>query len=118
MMTPVTDGQGAVLGIIRAAMSVYGIRGPFVDFMFTGIRLANDQTLENYTGAGALPWTWPVAEQVIDILNKGVYAFATGFVSGSVASSWHCVVGRKLISRLASMNIVQANVQVCDWWLQ
>jgi hypothetical protein len=68
-------------------MSVYGIRGPFTDFLFTGIRLANDQTLENWTGAGAPPWTWPVWEQVIDILHKGVFAFATGFVSGQAIGS-------------------------------
>ncbi|WVR06708.1 hypothetical protein IAU60_003740 [Kwoniella sp. DSM 27419] len=37
------------------------------------------QTLENAVGSGALPWTWPVDEQVIDILHKGVFAFATGF---------------------------------------
>jgi hypothetical protein len=62
-------------------MSVYGMRGPFVDFIFTGMRLSVDQTLENWTGAGALPWTWPVSEQVIDILHKGVFAFVTGYVS-------------------------------------
>ena len=49
-------GQGAVAGVIRAAMSVNGIRGPFADFMFTGVRLLIDQTLENTTGVGALPW--------------------------------------------------------------
>jgi hypothetical protein len=69
-----------VLGILRAAASVYGLRGPFTDFMFTGLRLLNDQTLENITGAGALPWTWPVDEQVIDILHKGVFAFMAGYV--------------------------------------
>ena len=49
-------GQGAVAGIIRAAMSNNGIRGPFADFMFIGVRLMIDQTLENVTGVGALPW--------------------------------------------------------------
>lgn len=62
-------------------MSTYGLRGPFVDFIFTGVRLCVDQTLENATGAGALPWTWPVNEQVLDIVHKGVYAFITGYVS-------------------------------------
>lgn len=57
------------------------MRGPFVDFIFTGVRLLTDQTLENWTGAGALPWTWPINEQIIDIIHKGIYAFATGFVS-------------------------------------
>jgi len=65
---------------VRAAASVYGFRGPFTDFMFTGFRLLNDQSLENLTGAGAPPWTWPVNEQVIDIFHKGVFAFMTGYV--------------------------------------
>lgn len=49
-------GQGAVAGVIRAFMSASGVRGPFADFMFVGIRLLMDQTLENWTGVGALPW--------------------------------------------------------------
>jgi hypothetical protein len=31
-------GQGAVAGGIRGLMALYGVRGPFADFMFTGIR--------------------------------------------------------------------------------
>ncbi|KAL1953566.1 hypothetical protein VTO42DRAFT_2593 [Malbranchea cinnamomea] len=72
-------GQGAVAGIVRAIMSVQGIRGPFADFMLIGVRLLIDQTLENWTGVGALPWTWPVSEQVFDILHKAVFALATGY---------------------------------------
>ena len=49
-------GQGVVAGIARAVMSVQGIRGPFADFMFMGVRLLIDQTLENWTGVGAPPW--------------------------------------------------------------
>nr|XP_019043759.1 hypothetical protein I302_08340 [Kwoniella bestiolae CBS 10118]OCF22689.1 hypothetical protein I302_08340 [Kwoniella bestiolae CBS 10118] len=74
-------GQGALLGVVRAFMATHGMRGPFVDFILTGMRLSVDQTLENWVGSGALPWTWPVSEQVIDILHKGVFAFATGYVS-------------------------------------
>jgi hypothetical protein len=66
--------------VLRATLSVYGLRGPFIDFIFAGIRLLNDQTLENWTGAGALPWTWPVEEQVLDIAHKLVFATATGWV--------------------------------------
>jgi len=42
------------------------------------LRLLNDQTWENATGVGAPPWTWPVDEQVVDILHKAIYAYATG----------------------------------------
>jgi hypothetical protein len=45
------------------------------------LRLLNDQALENATGVGAPPWTWPVNEQVVDLLHKAVYAFATGAVA-------------------------------------
>ncbi|RHZ56143.1 uncharacterized protein CDV56_103075 [Aspergillus thermomutatus] len=72
-------GQGAVAAVIRAFMSVNGIRGPFADFMFISVRLMIDQTLENWTGVGAPPWTWPVNEQIIDVLHKAVYAFVTGY---------------------------------------
>lgn len=93
-------GQGALAGVIRAVMAYNGVRGPFGDFMFVGIRLLIDQTLENWTGVGALPWyvdanktiyllrvtviltvsrTWPVNEQIIDIIHKTVFAITTGY---------------------------------------
>ncbi|KAK1752272.1 hypothetical protein QBC47DRAFT_350400 [Echria macrotheca] len=72
-------GQGATAAVIRALMAWKGVRGPFADFMFIGIRLLIDQTLENWTGVGALPWTWPVGEQIIDILHKTVFAVVTGY---------------------------------------
>jgi hypothetical protein len=49
-------GQGAAAAVVRAFMSLNGVRGPFADFMFIGMRLLVDQTLENWTGVGALPW--------------------------------------------------------------
>ena len=74
-------GQGIVLGVLRAAMARRGLRGPVGSFMFMNARLLNDQTLENATGVGAPPWTWPRDEQVIDLLHKGVYAFVAGMVA-------------------------------------
>lgn len=74
-------GEGAVAGGIRGLMSFYGIRGPFADFIFTGIRLLIDQSLENWTGVGAPPWTWPVQEQVLDVFHKAVFAFTTGYLT-------------------------------------
>ena len=71
-------GQGIALGAVRALMAERGIRGPFGSFLLLNLRLLNDQTLENATGVGAPPWTWPVDEQVIDLLHKAVYAYATG----------------------------------------
>ena len=74
-------GQGVVLGPVRAIMARQGIGGPVGSFIHLNLRLATDQTLENATGVGAPPWTWPVSEQIIDLLHKGVYAFTTGLVA-------------------------------------
>ena len=74
-------GQGILLGAARGFMAERGFRGPVGSFLFLNLRLLNDQTLENATGVGSLPWTWPVDEQVIDLLHKGVYAFTTGAVA-------------------------------------
>ena len=74
-------GQGIVLGAVRGGMAERGFRGPVGSFMYLNLRLINDQTLENATGVGAPPWTWPVDEQVIDLLHKAVYAFTTGAVA-------------------------------------
>ena len=71
-------GQGILLGAVRGLMAERGVRGPVGSFLFLNLRLLNDQTFENVTGVGAPPWTWPVDEQVIDLLHKAIYAFATG----------------------------------------
>ena len=77
-------GQGVVLGLLRAIMARGGIRGPVGSFMLLNARLLNDQTLENATGVGALPWTWPVNEQVIDLIHKAVFAFTTGVITDRI----------------------------------
>src|SRR3712207_533895 len=71
-------GQGIALGAVRALMAERGIRGPAGSFLHLNLRLLNDQTLENATGVGAPPWTWPEHEQAIDLLHKAIYAYATG----------------------------------------
>ncbi|KAK5095830.1 hypothetical protein LTS08_007967 [Lithohypha guttulata] len=74
-------GQGIAAAGIRGLMAYNGLVGPFGSFMFMCARLMIDQTLENWTGVGALPWTWPVNEQIIDLLHKGVFAAITGYVA-------------------------------------
>jgi hypothetical protein len=78
-------GQAILLGAWRGVMAEGGLRGAHASAMFTMIRLANDQTLENITGQGSPPWTWPRDELVIDLLHKGVYAFTTGFIADALA---------------------------------
>ena len=74
-------GQGIALGPLRAWMAKRGFSGPFGSFLFLNLRLLNDQSLENATGVGAPPWTWPRDEQAIDIAHKAIYAFVTGMVA-------------------------------------
>jgi hypothetical protein len=79
-------GQAVALGVLRSVMANAGLRGPWSSAMFTVIRLTNDQILENATGAGAPPWTWPRRELAVDLLHKTVYAYATGAVADLLAA--------------------------------
>ena len=79
-------GQGALLGGLRGVMATAGLRGPWASAMFWAVRLTNDQVLENATGVGAPPWTWPRRELIVDLLHKGVYAFTTGLVADTMAA--------------------------------
>jgi hypothetical protein len=78
-------GQGALVGIIRGVMAQSGLRGPVASGMFTVTRLTTDQILENATGVGAPPQTWPRRELAVDVLHKAVYGFATGAVADALA---------------------------------
>ncbi len=77
-------GTGAVLGALRGVWSRIGLRGARASLAHTVVRLSFDQTLENATGAGAPPRTWPPAEQTVDVLHKAVYSLVTGWVSDQV----------------------------------
>lgn len=79
-------GQAALAGIVRSLMANAGMRGAMASGMFTVVRLSNDQILENATGVGAPPQTWPRPELWIDLAHKTVYAFATGAVADRLAA--------------------------------
>lgn len=79
-------GQAALLGVLRSVMAQAGLRGPVASAKFAVVRLTNDQILENATGVGAPPQTWPRKELVVDLLHKAVYAFATGAVADALAA--------------------------------
>ena len=72
---------GATLGALRGMWAVVGIRGTEANLTHTVVRLAFDQTLENTTGVGAPPATWPRGERVVDVAHKAVYSFVTGLVA-------------------------------------
>lgn len=78
--------QGALLGIVRGVMATAGLRGPWASGMFWVLRLTNDQILENATGVGAPPWTWPRDELLVDLAHKGVYAYSTGLIADLLAA--------------------------------
>ncbi|MEU4715651.1 hypothetical protein AB0F73_18600 [Micromonospora purpureochromogenes] len=79
-------GQGALVGVVRSVMAQAGLRGAWASGMFTVVRLTNDQILENATGVGAPPQTWPRGELAVDVLHKSVYGFATGAVADILAA--------------------------------
>ena len=77
---------GSTLGAVRGVMSAANLRGPYAALLHAPIRLTTDQVLENLTGVGAPPWTWPRDEQVIDVLHKTVYSLATGVIADALVS--------------------------------
>src|SRR4051794_39762966 len=58
---------GATAGMVRGVMAAANLRGPFASLMHTNLRLTFDQILENATGVGGPPWTWPRDELIIDV---------------------------------------------------
>jgi len=74
-------GTGAALGALRGVWAAVGLRGPQAHVAHTVVRLATDQTLENATGVGAPPATWPRDELVVDVLHKAIYSVVTGLVA-------------------------------------
>ncbi len=79
-------GQGVFVGVLRSIMAQAGLRGPVASGMFTVVRLTNDQILENATGVGAPPQTWPRRELTVDVLHKTAYGFVTGAVADALAA--------------------------------
>ena len=71
-------GTAASVGALRGVWAAVGLRGPRANLAHTVVRLAIDQTLENVTGVGAPPHSWPVQEQAVDFLHKAVYSVTTG----------------------------------------
>ncbi len=78
---------GAMLGALRGLMAAANLRGPLASVMHAPVRLTTDQILENVSGVGAPPWTWPRDELVIDVVHKGIYSLATGAVADATISA-------------------------------
>jgi hypothetical protein len=74
-------GTGAVVGALRGVWAAVGLRGPRAHLAHTVVRLSFDQTMENGSGCGAPPRTWPIREQVWDTAHKAVYSIVTGLLA-------------------------------------
>lgn len=74
-------GTGALVGALRGIWAAVGLRGPRAHLAHTVVRLAFDQTMENSTGCGAPPRTWPAREQAWDTAHKAVYSLTTGLIA-------------------------------------
>ena len=74
-------GTGAALGALRGVWAAVGLRGPRAHLAHTVVRLSFDQTLENSTGCGAPPRTWPARERAWDVAHKAIYSVATGLLA-------------------------------------
>lgn len=74
-------GTGAVVGTVRGIWAATGIRGPQANAWHTIVRLAFDQTIENATGVGAPPASWPAGEKVVDVGHKALYSVVTGIIA-------------------------------------
>lgn len=74
-------GTGALLGALRGVWAAVGLRGPRAHLAHTVVRLSTDQTLENTTGVGAPPRTWPRNEHAVDIVHKAIYSITTGLIA-------------------------------------
>jgi hypothetical protein len=77
---------GATAGAVRGVMAAANMRGPFASLMHANLRLTFDQVLENGTGVGAPPWTWPRDELLIDLSQKTLYAFVTGALTDAATT--------------------------------
>jgi hypothetical protein len=74
-------GTGAVLGALRGVWAAVGLRGARAHLAHTAVRLSFDQTMENATGCGAPPRTWPAREEAWDTAHKAVYSVVTGLLA-------------------------------------
>jgi hypothetical protein len=74
-------GTGVLLGALRGMWAALGLRGPRAHLAHLVVCLSFDQTMENATGVGAPPHTWPVREQMVDVGHKALYSLVTGVVA-------------------------------------
>jgi hypothetical protein len=93
-------GNGIVLGAVRGIMAAANLRGPRATLLHAPLRLAWDQTLENLTGTGAPPWTWPRDELLIDVAHKTVFSLATGALADAVVDPLPTSSARRPARRL------------------
>ena len=89
---------GASAGAVRGVMAAANLRGPFASLMHTNLRLSFYETLENGTGVGAPPLTWPRYDSCIDPLSQGVVRVCHGAGDAPVAPARGSSARRKALA--------------------
>lgn len=74
-------GMALLTAPLRAVMSFYGVIGPVASLGFLLVRIATGQVFEISAGASAMPWTWPINEQWIDVGHKAIFATVVGYIT-------------------------------------
>ena len=78
-------GHGILMGVLRGAISLTGVRG----LPATGIHYAamwsGDAALYRMLGIAPPPWAWEPSQLGTDLLHKGVHAAVTGAVYDRLA---------------------------------
>ncbi len=71
-------GHGMSMGVLRALLSLTGLRGLAATATHFTMLWSGDAALYATLDIAPKPWRWTRQELVTDLFHKGVYALATG----------------------------------------
>lgn len=71
-------GHGTGMGVLRALLSLAGLRGSAATATHFAVLWSGDAALYAALGIATPPWRWKSQELITDLFHKGVYALATG----------------------------------------
>ncbi len=73
-------GHGVLMGALRGAIGLTGVRGLPATALHYGALWGGDAALYRALGIAPAPWAWERSELATDLLHKGVHAAVTGAV--------------------------------------
>lgn len=85
----------ATLGALRGVWAVTGVRGGYANAWYVSARVGFDQTVENATGVGAPPASWPTSEKTADALHKAFFSTVSGTVADRLLRRHQLLVARR-----------------------